>query len=349
MSRFPPLATRRLRFSVPSAILLAALAAAPAAPLPADASEAEPRRLSAEAFGAPVEIEVRDLSAERARTVLRDAFHHLRDTERLLAAAEERLNVDARNERVVVLEPPVLALLERAQSFCHWSGGAVGPLGGSLADHWRAVAGNPAPPPVPAELAATAGCDRLALDTAGGTARVAAASRVDLSPFAVGFAIDRTVETLRELGATNARVRVGRIERTVGPGPRAVDSWGEPLPPGWPTTLPTFEGYERPIDRLRLNDGSLAVLWRADWPGDRPLHVDQRTGRPPGGVWATVAVTELAIDAQALTVAAMVLGVREGRFRMAGLNPEPAVLWLMGSGRGRPLRSDLNWSDLDSL
>lgn len=327
---------------------IALLVVALAAPLPAGASEAEPRRLTAEAFGAPVEIEVRDLSAERARTVLRDAFHHLRDTERLLSEAAERLNADAQTERAVALAPPVLTLLERAQSFCHWSNGAVGPLGGGLLDHWRAVGANPAPPPVPASLAATTACDRLALDPVSATARVAAGSRVDLRPFAVGFAIDRTVETLRERGSGNGRVRVGRIERAFGPGPHPADAWGDPLPPGWPASLPDFESYEEPVDRLRLTDGALAVLWRADWPAGRPLHVDLRTGRPPGTVWATVAVTELALDAQALSVAAMVLGAREGRFRMAGLSPEPAILWLMGSGRGRPLRSDLNWSRIDT-
>lgn len=334
----------------PAALLptIALLVVAHAVPPHAEAAEPEPRRLTAEAFGSSLEIEVRDLPPQRARTVLRDAFHHLRDTERLLAEAEERLNTDAQSERAVALPAPALTLLERAQSFCHWSNGAVGPLGGGLIDHWRAVGANPAPPPVPASLAATTGCDRLALDPESATARVAAGSRVDLGPFAVGFAIDSTVEKLRELGAGNGRVRVGRIERAFGPGPHAADAWGDPLPPGWPASLPDFEGYETPFDRLRLTDGSLAVLWRADWPSDRPLHVDLRTGRPPGTVWATVAVTELALDAQALAVAAMVLGAREGRFRMAGLAPEPAILWLMGSGRGRPLRSDLNWSRVET-
>jgi thiamine biosynthesis lipoprotein ApbE len=327
----------------PSLSLLALAVAVAAAPA---SGQGEPRRLTAEAFGEPVTLEVRDLPAEQARNVLHDAFRHLQATEALLAEAEERLNADPRTERTVWLEPPVRVLLERTQVFCHWSGGAVGPLGGSLRDHWRAVAGNPTPPPVSAALAATAGCDRMVLDPTSETVRVAAGSRVDLSPFAAGFAVDLAVAKLRELGSANGRVRLGRIERAFGPGPYRVDAWGEPLPAGWPTSLPAFEGWDEPLDRLLLGDGSLAVLWRADWPAGEPVHVDLRNGQPPDGVWATVVVTERAIDAQALAVTAMVLGSREGRFRMAGLTPEPSVLWLMGSGRGRPLRSDLNWSDV---
>lgn len=338
--RHRPRAPRALT-RTPSLALLALAVAVAAAPASA---RGEPRRLTAEAFGETLTLEVRDLPAERARQVLHDAFRHLQATETLLAEAEERLNADPRTERAVILEPPVLELLERTQVYCAWSGGAVGALGGSLRDHWRAVAGNPTPPPVSPALAATAGCDRMSLDPGSATARLAAGSRVDLSPFAAGFAVDRTVAKLRELGSANGRVRLGRIERAFGPGPYRVDAWGEPLPAGWPTSLPAFEGYDEPLDRLLLGDGSLAVLWRADWPAGEPVHLDLRSGRPPDGVWATVVVTERAVDAQALAVTAMVLGSREGRFRMAGLSPEPSVLWLMGSGRGRPLRSDLNWS-----
>jgi thiamine biosynthesis lipoprotein ApbE len=323
-----------------SLLALAALAAGTAS------AQGEPRRLTAEAFGEPLTLEVRDLPAERAREVLRDAFRHLQATEALLVEAEERLNADPRIERAVGLPPEVLELLERTQFYCAWSEGAVGALGGSLRDHWRAVAGNPTPPPLSPALAATARCDRMTLDPLSATARLAPGSRVDLGPFAAGFAIDRTVAKLRELGSGNGRVRLGRLERAFGPGPYRVDAWGKPLPSGWPTSLPVFEGYDEPMDSLLLSDGSLAVLWRADWPAGGPLHLDLRDGRPPDGVWATVVVTEGAMDAQALAVTAMVLGSREGRFRMAGLAPEPSVLWLMGSGRGRPLRSDLNWSDV---
>lgn len=320
-------------------VLLAGLA------LPAGAASgaepaAEPLVLSGRAFGEEAVLEVRDLPAQEAEATLRTAFERLRELQRLLDEAVRELNADAGAERTVAVAPPVVALLSRALQYCSWSQGALGPVGGTLAAHWQAAAGNPAPPPVPAALAASAACDRLVVDPDSGSARVAAGSRVRLEPFAAGFAVDRTVEALRELGAGNGLVRIGRVQRGFGPGPAPIAG------PGWPAVLPAFEGYDQPFDVVRLDHQSLAVVWRADWPSHHPLHVDHRTGEPPDETWATAAVAELAIDAQALAVAGVVLGPREGIFRMARLQPPPSVLWLLGRGQARPLRRDLNWSDL---
>lgn len=304
------------------------------------AGPVEPVRLSSRALGEEVRIEVRDLPADRGEAALRAALARLREVGELLGTSTERLNSDAGHERTVTLEAAAAELLARALEFCTWSRGAHGPLGGSLAAHWRAAAGNPAPPPVPAALAESAACDRLELAPDNTTARIAAGTRVDLSGFATGFAIDRAVEALREAGAGNGRLQVGRTMRAFGPGPPEADGRG------WPVVLPVFEGYERPLEEIFLDDASLAIVWRADWPAGRPLHLDQRTGAPPGAVWATVAVSELAVDAQAVAVAALVLGAREGRFRTANLEPEPSVLWLLGRGGGRPLLLELNWSAL---
>lgn len=300
----------------------------------------EPLVLSGRAFGGEVVLEVRDLPEREAEATLRAAFEDLRELETTLDEAVSALNGDAGTERAVAVAPPVVDLLSRALQYCTWSQGAVGPVGGTLAAHWRAVAGNPTPPPVSAALAASAACDRIAVDADTATVRVAAGSRVAFEPFAAGFAVDRTVEALRARGAGNGLVRIGRVQRAFGPGPSPIAGRG------WPAVLPVFEGYEQPFDVVRLDERSLAVVWRADWPPHHPVHVDQRTGEPPGVAWATAAVTELAIDAQALAVAAMVLGPREGQFRMAALKPVPSVLWLLGRGQGRPLRRDLNWSDL---
>ena len=302
---------------------------------------AEPVRLSARLLGEPVALEVRDLPPEDGDDAVRAAFARTAELADLLAAAVGRLNAGAQEERSVAVEPVVAELLARALEFCAWSQASHGPLGGRLADYWEengpALAGNPSPPPPPPALAESAACDRLRLDRETGSARIAAGSRVDLSGFAVGAAVDRAVESLLAAGAADGRVRIGRVERAFGPGPEGR---------GWPVTLPVFEGYDRPLDELHLRDRSLALVWRADWAPGAPRHVDQRTGLPPDGVWATVAVTERAADAQALAVAALVLGTREGRFRSATLDPEPSILWLLGRGTGRPLLMELNWSAL---
>lgn len=336
--RQPRIPAPALLLALVPALAVASPAVRPAggAPAPPD----EPVRVSTRALGETVTLEVLGLRREPAQAAVRAALARLQEVEVLLASAVEGLNAGADAERTVGVEPGVAALLERSLSYCAWSRGAHGPLGGGLAAHWRATAGNPTPPPVPRALAESAACERLELDREGGTARIAAGSQVDLSGFAAGFAADRAVEALEAAGAANARVRIGRVVRTFGPGP--PDAGGR----GWPVTLPVFEGFEQPLDELLLRDASLALVWRADWPAGRPIHLDQRTGRPPDTVWAVVAVSELALDAQAVAVSALVLGAREGRFRIANLEPEPSVLWLLGRGRGRPLLVELNWSDL---
>lgn len=323
--------------------LVPALAAGSPAPPPAPAP-AEPAgesvRVSSRALGEEVTLEVVGPRRKPADAAARAALARLQEVEVLLAGAAERLNADPDTERAVAVEPEIADLLARALDYCTWSQGALGPLGAGLAAHWRSVAENPTPPPVPSSLVESAGCERLELDREAGTARIAAGSRVNLSGFAAGFAADRAEEALRAEGAANARVRIGRVVRAFGPGPPDADGRG------WPVTLPVVEGYDEPLDELLLRDASLALVWRADWPEGRPLHLDQRSGRPPGSTWAAAAVSELAVDAQALAVAALVLGPREGRFRIATLEPEPSVLWVLGRGRGRPLLTELHWSDL---
>lgn len=309
---------------------------------PQASSASATSRLEGEAFGSHAVVRLRAGVGPEAERAGRAALDRISALEGAVKRAVAALNERPDGERTVELPEPsadLLDLFARAVSFCNWSGGAHGPLGGNLHAHWRAAAGNPEPPPPPELAVETAACNRLTIDRAAGTVRVAAGSRVDLSGFAAGFAVDRAVDTLREHGVEHALVRVGRISRGIGDGPEGG---------GWAVLLPVFEGYSRPLDEVALRDRSLAIVWRADWPSDRPLFVNQKTGRAPGGPWATAAVTELAVDAQALAVSALVLGSREGRFRMAGLEPVPSVLWLLGSGKGRPLMMDLNWSSLRS-
>lgn len=309
---------------------------------PAPEPSPAPLRLSSRLLDETVVLEVMEPpdGGGGGEELLRKTFRHLQDLAEAIESTRERLDTDPGEERAVTLDPELVPLFERALEFCRWSRAAVGPLGGGLALHWRGLAGNPDPPPVPRPLVEAAACERLEVNGDAPTVRVAGGSRLRVAAFAAGFLVDRAADRLQELGAANGRVRMGRVHRAFGSGP--PDAQGQ----GWPVLLPVFEGYDRPLDEIHLEDRSLSVVWRADWPEGRPLHVDQRTGSPPEGVWATVAVTELALDAQGLATAALVLGAREGRFRIANLRPEPSVLWVLGRGKGRPLLAEVNWSAL---
>lgn len=303
---------------------------------PAGAQTATPIELEGQAFGARVLIEVNGLAEDLARQRVADAFGVIQNLERAVAEGVEAANDGAGEQRTVILDGDLFDLALRAQQFCQWSQGAIGPLGGNVYAHWERAARLPRPPAVPPFAPQSAACDRLLLDPEAKTATLAAGSRLDLRGFTRGFAVDRAIEHLSNAGVAAAQVVVGRVARYLG-SPPGTD--------GWRVTLPIFEGYERPLDELTLSNQALAIVWQAESVTGTPLYVDLRTGRQDTNSWATLVVSELALDAQALSVAAFVLGSREGRFRIANLKPAPSVLWLLGTGQGRPLLTDHHWGD----
>lgn len=291
-------------------------------------------RAGTEAFGTSASIEVRGADAAAAETALRAAAAELVAGETDAAELSSRLNAAAGGGAVPV-SAAELELLGRALDFCRWSRAAHGPLGGALYALWRDARPGAARL---REATAAAGCANLRLDREAGSAALAAGSRVDLRDFAAGWAIDRALERLHGLGIDNARVEVGRLQRAVGPGPSG-DGWAVELdlPPEW----------IEPLGDLWLRDQAVAVAGREPpllIAGERLApHLDQRSGRPAGGVVATIAVSELAVDAQPLAVAMFVLGQREGMLRLGALRPEPAVAWLLGGGEGMPLLTTHRW------
>jgi thiamine biosynthesis lipoprotein len=295
-------------------------------------------RATGEAFGQTAQVEVRDLDVAAAESALRAAMTELAAAEGEVAALTVQLNTAAGRDPVPVAEA-ALALLRRTLDFCRWSQGAHGPLGGVLYDLWQQSL-----PPTAALAAAreTAGCDRLRLDEEAGTAQLAAGSRLDLRGFATGWAVDRAVDVLRDHGGGNARVRLGRVERGLGPGPSGQ---------GWATEVDLPKAWLEPLPPARLRDGALAIAAREPAlviAGDRyAAHLDLRSGRPAEGVAATIAVSELAIDAQALAISMFVLGHREGMMRLGSLRPEPSVAWLLGSGESPPLLATHRWATVD--
>jgi thiamine biosynthesis lipoprotein len=344
------------------ALLLLAGAAGTVTPPPpqvqiqASAQEVRPVRLAASAFGRRVEIEVRDLPRDTARAAIQAALNELSETERLLRpdgvepAGLGALNAAAGRGPQPV-DPRLMPLLVRAQEFCFWSEGAHGPLGRDVYEAWGLSApAPPAPdtattPPDPGRLeqaTAAAGCDRLTLSPAQGTADLAAGSRLDLAGFAEGHAVDRAVDVLRQNGVANGFVQIGLVQRALGKGADGR---------GWKIVLPSFPGMDRPAGRFLLRDHAAAILSATEGSlkiADQVLlpYLNQRTGLPATGVIGMAAVTDLAVDAQALAIAMALTGPREGQLRLGSLRPNPSVLWFLGSGTGAPLQVDHRWGEV---
>lgn len=307
---------------------------------------AQPVRLGAEAFGEPVHVEIRDLPAGDAEEAAREAIDEILDLERLTdpAAAAEPADPEAEGPEgvgvaalhaadggPVQLDPRLLSVLQRAQEFCTWSDGAQGPLGGRLYRAWDSADGSPSPEDLTAALATTL-CRHLRMEPTSGQVALIAGARLDLRHFALGAAVDRAVEVLQARGSGNGFVQVGSVRRGFGDGP-AGD--------GWRVLLPVFPGYRKPLHEVWLQDQSVAVTRGSDGPH---VYLDLRTGQPRDGIVGVVAVTETALDAQGLAAALFVLGPRQGQFRLGRLKPQPAALWLLGTGEGRPLRTDYGWA-----
>lgn len=322
-----------------AATCMSAATAAGGQPAPVD----EARRLAVEAtaFGAPLRIEAIALQgggeALRAAVAAAQQMEAASDPWR---GALATLNAAAGNGPQKV-PAPLLAVLRRSLAICGWSQGTNGPLGGSLYALWGLRERRPSLPGGDAveQAIAAAACDWLTVDATAGTVTLAAGSRVDLWGFAAGAALDRAAETLAERGVRNASLTLGGVQRAVGAGP---DGRGWPLRVAVP---PALAGFTRDLE---LRDQSFALASTADGElragGETYApYLDQRRGRPVAGVVATVAVTELALDAQALATTLFVTGTRRGSLLLGQLRPPPAALWVLGDGSGEPLISDYRW------
>ena len=336
-------------------LLLALLIGVPADPVPAAPDTIQPLRLAAPAFGQTVEVEVRDLSRDAAREAIQAALAEVSEIERLTdpdappdalrPGSLATLNAQA-GAGPVAVDPRLIPALLRGIEVCFWSERAHGPLGRDLYKIWglRAPgAANPAEDWEALQRAVNAtACRNLQVDTAAGTAALAAGGAVDLWGFAEGLAVDRAVAVLLQRGATTAFVQIGSVHRGFGKG---LDGRG------WRIQMPLLSGMSIPLGRVFLRDQSLAIITGADRPllqaaatGDwLPPWVNQRTGRPAQGTLATAVVTERALDAQALAVTLAITGPGEGQLRLGALTPRPSVLWLVGNGGGEPLAIEYRW------
>jgi thiamine biosynthesis lipoprotein len=323
-------------------LLLGAGAPTPQVQIQASPQEIRPVRVAATAFGSPVEIEVRDLPREAARTAIQSAFDEIAEIERL--TQPDTLNVGA-GQGPRALDPRLMPLLVRAQEFCFWSEGAHGPQGRDLYEAWGLRGADPAGVPDPELLErakVAARCDTLRLNPSKGTAELATGARLDLGGFAEGHAVDRAVEVLRQKGVGNGFVQIGAVQRAFGGGADGR---------GWKVLLPQFRGMDRAAGLFLLRDQAATVLSIADNPlkvADQALlpYLHQRTGLPAQGVAGVAAVTDLAVDAQALAIAMALTGPREGQLRLGSLRPNPSVLWFLGNGSGAPLQVDHRWGEI---
>ena len=214
-----------------------------------------------------------------------------------------------------------LAVLRKAEEVSRLSGGAFDVTYAPLRRLWRrAVAGEPPTEEALQEARKAVGYERLKVE--GQTVRLGAPGmEVDLGGIAKGYAIDQAAEALQTAGATSGIVDVGGDLRMFGL-PEGKAAWGVAvsMPPGVkqklllhvpPCGVATTTDY---VNGFRVGDKLLSHI------------IDPRTGRPVANMASVTVVAPDATTADALAVAATVMGWPKG---MELIESQPGAECLM--------------------
>lgn len=278
-----------------------------------------------------------------------------RDLDRLIRADLERVNAlmstwdpdselsrfnRSRSLEPMSVAPETFEVFEWARKMEAVTGGALDVTIGPLLDAWGFGPGGvrdraPSDAEV-SELLQGTGLRHIELDSEARTVRKRRPDIVcEFSALAPGYAADRLATLLLERGLTDFLIDVGGEFRV-----RGRNDAGTP----WQIAIERPQEQGRAIERVvPLSDGAMATS--GDYrnyhevDGVRVAHIlDPRTGRPISHRLASVTViTDLAVRADALSTALMVLGPDEG-FALAE-SLDLAVLFIMRAADGEGFES----------
>lgn len=271
-------------------------------------------------MGGVLEITLADSKPHRDCDALEVAFAEASRIERLLSAFRpeselSKINRDAPRGPVKA-DPELLWLIERALRFSRASDGAVDVTVAPLMRLWHfrddRNGGMPLAPPSPEEIRsvlAGVGPEHVTVDLDAGTvAYDAAGVELDFGGMGKGYAVDAVVRVLRAHGVSSALVTFGSTTYALGrpPGQRA-----------WRIGIRHPRDAARVLAAVRLVDRAIATSGDYEqWiriAGLRYGHIlDPRSGRPAAGASSASAVAPTAIEADAFSTAAFVLGPQQG-------------------------------------
>ncbi len=248
---------------------------------------------------------------ETARSMVRGAFDEMERLEGILSRHRPdtplaRLNAEGAVRRA---PPELIEVMRRAQAYASLTGGAfdvtVTPLLTLYASRFESGAGPPSAGEIDAALALVdyrrirIDEDAIAFDDLG--------TSVTLDGIAKGYVVDRTVGTLVSHGAERVLIDAGGDMASGGEG-SAADPWR--------IAIQDPADARASLGLVRLGGECIATSgdYMQAFTQDRRFHhiIDPRTGRSPEHTSAVTVVTTSAMDADALSTAAMVLGPEDG-------------------------------------
>jgi len=265
------------------------------------------------------------------------AFRDLQWVEQLMSyhrpdSELARVNAEAYDHPVQVSEP-MMVVLRKALEVSQLSEGSFDVTVGPLMDLWKA-AGQAGVQPTDAELSqarARVGWDKVSLDPNQRTVRFKVQGmKIDLGGIAKGYAVDRSVEILKEQGALGGMVDLGGNIRCFGRPPQGKDFWRIGVQD------PCHVDDEGPAEErismvLRLTDQAVATSGhyrRFVMVGDRKVsHIlDPRTGMSNEQVSSVTIIAPDAMTADAMTKPVCLLGEEEAISLVEGLPQVEAIV-----------------------
>ena len=226
----------------------------------------------------------------------------------------------------VVLSPDVYDVLARGQGFAERSDGAFDMTVGALSKLWRHARRQGEWPDAKEleDARSVVGFRLMTLDASAHALSLARQGvRLDLGGIAKGFAADRALQALQEIGIQRAMVVAGG-DIAMGDAP--------PDEPGWRIDIVPFDGVSPPVRAVTLAHAGISTSGDAEQfmelGGVRYSHVlDPRTGKPLTGRSAVTIIAKDATTSDAMAKAVAVLGPDAG-IRLA--DATPGVQALMG-------------------
>jgi len=295
-------------------------------------------RLACQAMATRFELVLPGEDAVRLRAAGEEALEEIVQWEAELSLYRPSSEVAKINREAarapVRVSPPVFELLQQCRELWRLSDGAFDITVAPLVRTWGFMTGQGrvAPPEEVAAAHASVGMAHLELDPDRRTVRFTRPGMMlDLGAVGKGYAVDRAIETLRELGVTRAFLH-GGTSSCYGLGvapegtPWRVAVKAEELFPETDAPSPA----EAPLAVATLENAALSVSGVRDKAirvGGRLLgHViDPRTGEPVTGAILAAVTGRSTAETDALSTALLVSGA-PGMARLAEQRPDPG--WL---------------------
>lgn len=220
---------------------------------------------------------------------------------------------EAAGEKSVALSPDTFFVIEKALQFSQRSGGAFDITVEPLVKAWAVNTDNPRIPPreeIDRLKASIDFRDVLLYEDKSAAMLKNKGQAVDLGAIAKGYAGDEALRIYRENGIKSAYVNLGGNVVVLGSKPDG-SPWkiGIQDPRG---SIGEYMGIATVADKAVVTSGDYQRYFESN--GTRYHHIiDPETGYPAdSGLISATVITELSIDADALSTAAFVLGPKEG-------------------------------------